>query len=110
MNSLIKYAPRSAQKVVIKIISRAIEQGFKISVYDGEEWTLKQSSDFNAVLDALATTDHDVIRLRNSEGGKVGSVTFVYSNHEDCLSDWSWYENGTTNGVAHETIMDNLCR
>ena len=72
-----------------------------LSVNDGEEWTVQQSTDRKEIVSALATTGEDIIRLYK-DGERAGFFLLVYGNAEDgseliadhadnaaCLSIWS---------------------
>ena len=45
----------------MKHIDGALEKGWSISVNDGEEWTLRRSRDQEAIVNAIATTDENLI-------------------------------------------------
>lgn len=88
--SLSKYAPQDAAKIVRKLIEAGLKMGFSVSVYDGEEWTLKQSTMKAEIFDALATTeDGDTIRFRDSKNQSVGTFSLIYENGEDVICDHS---------------------
>jgi len=78
--SMDKFAAEGESRVARKIVNAAIASGYCLSVHDGEEWTLRRSKDAQAVLDALATTGMDTIRLRSPEGVRVGELILVWGN------------------------------
>lgn len=78
--SLDKYAGRAEAAVARRLVRKALEAGYKISVHDGGEWTVKGSTDRNAILEALATTGEDTIRLRDADNNKIGSFSLVYQD------------------------------
>ena len=73
--------------VATRLVRAAINAGFTVSVYDGEEWTVKRSDSEAVILPALATTGYDTLRFRNSAGEHVGSAYLDWGNEEsgECL-------------------------
>jgi hypothetical protein len=85
------------RQIVRKVIDDAISAGYTLSVFDGEEETLSNCGDAQAVFDAMFTTDQDHLYLL--KGGKdIGWVFFVYGN-----SGWDVINDHTTN---IEMILD----
>ena len=64
------------------IIKKALAKGYTVSVNDGEAWTVKQSSDENAIVNALNTTGEDTLKLRD-QNGVVGMIYLVWGNARD---------------------------
>lgn len=73
------------------LIRHALESDYTISVCDGEEWTLKLSTDADAIMKALQSTDSDVLRFRSKQKlkPKIGDVWLIWGNLEDVISDFS---------------------
>ena len=81
---------RDAGRIVRRLVKAALKQGWTISVNDSEEWTVKRSSDFNVVMDALFTTDADTLLFRKPDGDRIGSVVLVYGNAGyEVIADYS---------------------
>jgi hypothetical protein len=59
----------------------------RISVYDGEEYTVKRSRDSTAILGALSTTDSDVLVIRDSANTRLGSILLIGGNDGDLIAD-----------------------
>ena len=78
------------KRVVKKIVERAIRTGYMVSLYDGEEFTVKRSTDKQAILDAIYTTDMDKLVFRSvATGEQVGAVLLVYGNSaSEVMNDW----------------------
>lgn len=57
------------------LIKRALKDGHTVSVWDGEAWAVKRSTNYRAIVLACDGVD-DVIRLliRDNQGEKIGSV------------------------------------
>lgn len=76
-------------RVMRSAIAELLAAGFTLSVHDGEEMTVKQSTDARAVFAALRTTDDDRMITYRADGSRVGSIWFVYGNDGwDVISDY----------------------
>ena len=83
MLSLDQYTGRHEAAAVRRLIGHALAQDWAVSVNDGEEWTVKQSRDRTEILAALATTDGDTLRFRDSEGKTMGVMVLIYQGGEN---------------------------
>ena len=74
-----------------RIVTAAIDQGFAVSIHDGEEWAIKKSTNKKAAKAALGATDSETIRLRDiATEIKIGDILIVYGNsEEEAVSDYS---------------------
>ncbi len=70
------------------IIRTALAKGWAISVNDGEEWTLRSSTDPVIIEEHLASTDGDWLRFRE-HGKSLGAVYLIWGNGRDLISDAS---------------------
>jgi hypothetical protein len=77
------------KKIATAIVEAALAKGWTIGVYDGEEWALKRSSSKDEIIKALASTDEDVLTIRDAGGEAMGSIYLVWGNGEDLVSDHS---------------------
>ena len=78
------------QKIVRRVVKDALAAGYNVSVYDGEEWTVKRSGSYTKIRDALFSTDEDTIRLRDKDGNDLGVIRFIYGNDGyDVIADYS---------------------
>ncbi|MGV7193562.1 hypothetical protein [Xanthomonas axonopodis] len=75
--------------LVSALVDAALAKGYSVSVHDGEEWTVRRSTDRDALIDALGTTDEDSVRFYDN-GSPVGTVWMVYGNR-----DWSTIADST---------------
>ena len=85
----LEYATYHEARIARKIVKDALANGWTVSVYDGEEWTVKSSTDSRAILEAMCSTDSDVLRLRDASGESIGNIWLVWGNDEDVISDHS---------------------
>jgi hypothetical protein len=88
-STALQYATYHEARIARKIVKDALANGWTISVYDGEEWPLKSSTDSRAILEAMCSTDSDMLRLRDAAGEVIGNIWLVWGNDEDVISDHS---------------------
>lgn len=83
------------------LIDAILAKGAMISVNDGEEWTVKGSTDKGEIIRALFTTDGDTIRARDAEKNKLGDFYLIYGNSgEEVIGDYS--DNDFCNAIWKE--------
>ena len=82
MRPLDMYATAGEAQAARMLVNAALREGYALSVSDGEEWTVNRSRNEAAILDALATTGGDVVRLWKGER-TYGWFLLVYGNAED---------------------------
>lgn len=70
-----------------RVIADALAAGYLLSVYDGEETTVRFSQDAEQIFGALRSTDEDRLNFYERVGGPsvgavkyIGHVYFVYGN------------------------------
>jgi len=80
-----------------RVIADALTAGYTLDVHDGEEVTIKDSTDAAAIFSAMRTTDEDFLRF-NRGGKSAGWVFFVYGNE-----GWDVVNDYTTN---LESVME----
>lgn len=77
-------------KIVKALINNAINKGYTISVYDGEDYAVKRSMDAKEILEALEATDEEWLFIKRSDKTTVGNVMLVHGNEDGViLADWS---------------------
>lgn len=77
------------RRIAQQAIADLLEAGYTLGVNDGEEITIKESTDAEAVLKAMATTDEDYL-LAYRDGKRVGWVRFIYGNDGwDVINDYT---------------------
>jgi hypothetical protein len=79
-------------KIANALVKAALASGYVVSVYDGEEWALKFSANRAEIMDAMFSTDGDVIAISAGPAGerkRIGTVTLIYGNSGyDVISDY----------------------
>ena len=91
------------KSVVRAIVKSAIEQGYTVSLSDGQEWTVKRSTSLTEVMQAIMTTESDSLRFRNDAQEVVGGVFLVYGNSaSEVMADWS--DNEITKAIVAKAV------
>ncbi len=80
--------PELEMTIAKELIERALARGYTVSVYDGEEFTVKRSVDLATIIASLATTDCDTLVIRNGKD-RLGSILLIWGNGEDVISDYT---------------------
>jgi hypothetical protein len=76
------------EKIIERLVTRALSLNYTISVNDGEEWTVKRSTDQHTIMHALATTGEDILRF-DMHGKSAGVVQLIYHGDETVICDHS---------------------
>lgn len=78
------------------ILDQAASRGLLVSVFDGEEWAVRLSSDRAALDAAIGATGETMLVLRDPDNlddrgnpGRVGSVVLIHGNGADVIHDYS---------------------
>lgn len=80
---------RNEEKIARTLVSHILTTGYTISVYDGEETTVEQAVRFGDVMQALSTTDSDVLRVYDQAGKRIGNIMLVWGNDTDVIADYT---------------------
>ena len=77
-------------KIAHRLVTDALAAGYSVSVYDGEDWAIRQSTARAAICNALCSTDEDVLHFHPEKPGPVaGWVRLIWGNDCDLISDAS---------------------
>ena len=106
------YVMADERTIAALIVAELIADGYRLSVFDGEEWTVRRSNDAREVAAALATTDSDALVATDQDGAQAGAVSLIWGNGNALLSDWSMRLGaaGAGFGMAMERIADEIER
>jgi hypothetical protein len=73
-----------------QVVKLTLSHGHSISVWDGEEWQVKKSHDYQEVMEAIESVDVAEIRVRDKDGNICGWAQIVNGLEEDCeVADYS---------------------
>lgn len=65
------------QKAHLNLIKYALEGGNSVSVWDGEEWQVKRSTQYKDIKDAIESVEEAQIRIRDEEGNVIGWALII---------------------------------
>lgn len=90
MAKALEYANRDEAAAARKLVKMALARGWSISINDGDEWTLKRSTDQQAILHAMCSTGEDYLMFRQADGSRVGWTFLVWGNSApELICDYS---------------------
>lgn len=77
------------RKIYSRIVKDALARGFNVSVYDGEEYALKHSTSYTAIMEAGFSTDEDALVIYDNDK-RLGFISLIYGNSGwDVISDYT---------------------
>jgi hypothetical protein len=53
------------------LIKYALQAGHTVSVWDGEEWQVKRSTGFKAIVEAVESVEEAALRIRDNQGAVI---------------------------------------
>lgn len=74
-------------RITESLVDTALAKGYEISVNDGEQTTLKRSTDRKTILNALRSTDQDYLWFSRPGHQSIGFVWLIWGNEDDLISD-----------------------
>lgn len=90
------------RKIINRLLRAALDAGYSVSVFDGEETTLRHSKRIVQIQFALATTGEDILTITGPSGEHLGKVYLVYNGDEDVINDHT--DNGTIRGLVNHAM------
>lgn len=97
------------RRIVSRIVKDAFKLNYTISVYDGEEYCLKHSTSYAAVMNSIQSTDSDMLKIRSNDKTIIGNIFLVYGNDGyDVICDHS--DNELTNELLQgaNTLAESI--
>ena len=70
-------------KAYKSLIKFALANNATISVWDGEEWQVKRSDGYQAIVDAINSVEVAELRIRDAEGNVVGWAQIIPDLEDD---------------------------
>lgn len=75
-----------------QLVTFALNKDCTVSVWDGEEWQVKRSTSYKAIIDAIKSVEEARLRIRDHNGNEIGTaLVSLYGLQPD------------------ETVIDNTC-
>lgn len=100
------------RQIIVKLVDVILAGGYTIGVSDGEEVVVPETANAAAILSAMCSTDMDILRVYaagtdHRATRRIGSITLIYGNDRDLISDWSWRarDDDPESGAEREKIM-----
>jgi hypothetical protein len=90
------------RKIINRLLRAALDAGYSVSVFDGEETTLRNSKRIVQIQAALATTGEDLLTITGRSGEMLGKIFLVYNGDEDVINDHS--ANDTIRGLVNYAL------
>ena len=74
----------SEERFVVRgIVNRALDKGYLLTVFDGEEFPVMHSDDPEDVMAELGHCDAEWLHVENDARQKIGTIWLVYGNDPD---------------------------
>lgn len=76
-------------KIARRLVEKATDEGYTVTVDDGGAIALERSSDVNAIMAALGTSGIDHVTFYTPMGRRTGTVMLIWGNGTDLISDYA---------------------
>ncbi|MEF2146662.1 MAG: hypothetical protein V3573_14545 [Desulfovibrionaceae bacterium] len=77
-------------QIATRVVNSLLDAGYTVGVNDGEEITVRRSTDRTEIMAALETTDEDYILAYDATTGRnISWVWLVWGNDEDLITDYT---------------------
>ena len=82
---------RAEKEIAVEAIKALLKHGCRLTVFNGEDDEITMSTDPDAILGAMMTTDEDYLIVHHPVGDeRIGWVRFVYGNDGwDVINDYT---------------------
>lgn len=89
-----RYCNNDDRICVQLLLKEVLQHGCTVSVWEGEDWAIEKSDDFDQCLEALSSSGEDVVYVRDDMGIQLGWFYLIYDNGSEndpiiCISDYS---------------------
>jgi hypothetical protein len=96
------YVPKHERPVLSALITKALKHGNTVSLHDGEEWVVVNSTSINEVRTEMGACEQDNLLIRDSKGQTLGQFYLIYNNGSEgdpmvVIADYS--DNDFTNAI-----------
>jgi hypothetical protein len=94
---------RQEKRMASALVRACIDRGYFISVHNGEEWAIKMSRSYKAVMAELWQTDEEHLYIRDLNDKRAGCFFLVYGNSgAELIADYT--DNEACNAIWNEVI------
>jgi hypothetical protein len=70
-------------KAYKSLIKYTLANGYTVSVWDGEEWQVKRSTGYQAIVDAIESVEVAELRIRDADGKVIGWAQIIPDLEDD---------------------------
>ena len=70
-------------KAYRSLVKYALAKEMTISVWDGEEWQVKKSTGYKAIIDAIESVDEAQLRIRDKDSNIVAWALIIHDTGDD---------------------------
>jgi hypothetical protein len=84
----IEHASIVERRIVGRLVEALLAAGYSLGVNDGEERTITNSKDADAIYKALASTDSDTLIAHFPDSDREAGVLLIWGNDVDVISDY----------------------
>jgi len=78
-----EFANHAERLVLQSLVTEALALGHKVSVFEGEDYAVKHSTNFQEIVEGCASTGEDWIIIRDQDNKKLGAFYLIYDNSSD---------------------------
>ena len=102
--SLPEHVEQEDRTPINKLVKAALVGGNTLSLFDGEEWTVKRTTTAKSFKTEMASTDSDTILVRNSEGKQLGQFFIIFNDDGYPICDYT--DNEYCNMIFNSLDID----
>lgn len=73
--------------MINKIIDRALEMNYEISVFDGMEWVVRRSQTKRLIQKKIGHTDQTTLKFRDPGVRSIGSIWLIHGLGDEVVAD-----------------------
>lgn len=70
-------------KAYRSLVKYALAKDMTVSVWDGEEWQVKKSTGYKAIIDAIESVDEAQLRIRDKDSNIVAWALIIHDTGDD---------------------------
>ena len=89
MADIDNYASQIERDIAGRLVTLLLDDGYLVSVDDGEEITLERSADAQEIRKYLCSTGQDTLFLHRRDNQACGWILLIWGNNDDLISDYT---------------------
>ncbi len=75
------------RKICEALVDGALQRKWAVTVFDSEEDAIEDSSDRDAILDAMFATDEETLTFKDGQGAKVGAIYLTHGEGRTVINN-----------------------